>query len=421
MATGLSIDQSARMIVIVAPIAGVVLMYSLAKDYYGSVRRCLLIALLLVGSKWFIYWNTLVVSMTLSIFLFTAFYVLLNTRLFATDTLKTILLYTVAVISPFFHPVGSVAIVILCAVYWLVDSIFFSKDKKVKARNLVILVVFVVVVTLTQWMYYGQTFEFAMKNLAISIFQDTPASIGLGTSISDPLTYSIDNLNFYLLVCLASIEILRQIRIRQDRLCLYSGLCGMVFVVFAYVTELINLQAVLPYRWLFLGTLLLVIPASSILIALVRVRMPILKILVVAGFAFFLFLGYSNKDVNRDHPFYGVRVTERYELTYSEFAGVKFIENNLSAVHVPVMVDFRMWDYLKLHVSDSQIVYWRKVNLASKNLAFSFRNVYLDHRENFLGDSVDLINSDVPYLNLIYDSGDFKWLEWVPTPLGTVP
>jgi hypothetical protein len=117
---------------------------------------------------------------------------------------------------------------------------------------------------------------------------------------------------------------------------------------------------------------------------------------------------------------YGVRVTERYELTYSEFAGMKFIENNLPVMQIPVMVDFRLWDYLKLHVNDPKISYWRKVNLASKNLAFSFRDVYLDHREYFLGDSIDLINPDMPYLNLVYDSGDLKWLEWVPAPIATV-
>jgi hypothetical protein len=417
LVTGAGTDQSARMAVIFASLTCLILIYALSKSYFNSAQKGLLLVLTLLGSKWFIYWSTYVVSMSLAMLLFCAFYVLLNMRLFIKEEpWMMFLLYLVAIIMPFFHPAGAFAIILMSFIYMVTDSVFFSRDKKIKVSHLLPLVLFVVVITLTQWIYYGQTFTLAVRNLSIAIFQDTPDSIRLGTSLSDPITYILDNVNFYCFICLGLVEILRQIRLRQDRLTLYSGLCGVVFIAFAYLTQLINFQAALPYRWLLFGTLLLAIPAVNSLTYLIRIRSSLHTFFIVAGFGVLFFLGYANREINRDHPFYGIRATERYEVTSSEHTGMMFLLQNSTKFHASIRVDLRLWDFYKLEPSDSQISYWRKVDLKSQNEIISLRDVYDDHRIVFLGDSVDQLNQNTMFLNQFYDVGNLKWLDWVPNP-----
>lgn len=225
------------------------LFYAFGRIFFASARQTILMVLLLLGSKWFLYWSTLVVSMNTSLFLFAFFFVVLNLQIFRKSELKgTILLFVIASVAPFFHPVAAFAICVLSFVYWIASLVFPDRNSRFKYEYLLVLSLFVIVVTLTQWIYYGGTFDRAIIGLASSIFQESPYSVKIGTSVVDPIFYTIDNLNFYVLLALSILAVLVQIRFGRERLILYSGLGGLFFVVFGYSTEIINLQAVLPYR-----------------------------------------------------------------------------------------------------------------------------------------------------------------------------
>ncbi|MBN2387851.1 MAG: hypothetical protein JXB85_12605 [Anaerolineales bacterium] len=418
----LASGQAARLISILSVIGCTLFIYLLGRRNFNSTQKGLLAILLLVGSKWFIYWGTLAVSMTISIFLFTVFYALISLRLIKIEKYPTVFLYTIAIVLPFYHPAGAVAIIIVCLVYWLLGILVFRRTSliKIKSSMILFLVLFSIIVTLTQWMYFGQTLEFAVRSLLGAVFQDTPSSISIGKSASDPITYTLDNLNFFLLLCVSSIEVLRQIKLKTDLVSLYSGISGFFLIVFAYSTQLINLQAALPYRWLLFGTIMLIVPATNIFANMLKARSFLGKAFAISAFLVFFIFGYINKDTNRDSPFYGIQYAEQYEITNSELAGLNFLLGNRDELldNSLLLVDFRSWDYLKHYLDSPRAGYWTAFELNTNNMVFSFRDVYLDHRSAFVGDSIDTFNFTVPNLNLIYDAGDFKWFDWHPRSEG---
>ena len=417
--SGVDPSRAARIITLLFSVVCLMLLYSLVSEYYGSVQRGLISILILLGSKWFIYWSTLVVSMSAAMLLFTAFYVLLTKRLFLTNdgrtgSVLTILYILVAIISPFLHPVGSIAIILLCIGYFLTAALFTLNGNKGAYSNLIVISLFVVVVTITQWIFYGQTFVLAMRSLIAAIFEDTAYSVRLAASTSEPLTYFVDNMNFYLLLCFSLVELLRQIRIRKDPLVLLTGITGMIFVGFAFSMQITNLQAVLPYRWLLFGSILLVIPAANILASMMRTTRIRWKLLLTAGFSIFVFFGYITKDINRDHPLYSIRSAQLYQITYPEYSGLQFAKRGLLDLHTLVQVDYRLWDYLKYQTDSAYLGYWDEYLLQERNMIFADRDVYRVHRDAFLGDSVENLDLSRPGLNQIYDNGELRWLEWVP-------
>jgi len=408
--SGGEIADAARLANVLVATLCIVLSYSLARVFY-SVRQSLILSLVLLGSKWFIYWMTFVVSMPVAVLLYWVLAVILfrrlRTKAEASDAF--VLLLVTGVIS-FFHPVGSVAAIVLLLGFWFLEHVNPDRGRSQSKRYILNSVLFAVVVTSAQWMYYGDfIFDRTIRNLANAILYDSNP-IRLAISYRDPFVYTLDQLNFYLLLSLAGLGILRQIQLKKDTFSLYAGLLGLVFVVIGHSTQIVNLQAALPYRWLSFGTLLLVFPASSICMQLLQHnngwRRGIAMCLLIAYF----FAGLINSEINRDHPLYGEGVTQLTELTSSEYAGLLALER-VSSGDVPVRVDYRLWDYLKSTPMAGKATYWTAISLEGYEGIFAFRKVYFT-RQSFIQDSATRVDLHQPGLSQIYDSGDMQILDY---------
>jgi hypothetical protein len=165
---------------------------------------------------------------------------------------------------------------------------------------------------------------------------------------------------------------------------------------------------------LLFGSILLILPATSILVSILRSRSLFSRLIAVVIIIPLFILGYINKDTNRDHPFYGIRSAERYEITSSEYAGLVYLEKNPKILEGnSLKVDFRLWDYYKYYWNNPAISYWEMIELKPDGI-FSIRDIYYTHRIALVGDSIDFLDFSSPHLNLIYDSGDMKWFGWFP-------
>jgi hypothetical protein len=155
----------------------------------------------------------------------------------------------------------------------------------------------------------------------------------------------------------------------------------------------------------------MIFPAGKTFIYMINSRKPILQIFSVFLFFTYITMGIINSANNRDRPFYGEASTIKHELTYSEFAGVRFIEELMkSRPEQIVMVDFKLWDYLKLKFPESKkLWYWYEIEQWD-GIVFSMRSSYYNR---FILRTIPDIRLDdpCPALSQIYDSGDFAWIE----------
>lgn len=411
--TGGGVADVARFLNVLIAVVCLVLLYSLAERYDHSHSEGLMVALVLLGSRWFIYWMTMVVSMTMTALLFCVLAVILFRRLYKrVDAKEVISLFLVSGIVPFFHPAGAVSAIILLAGFWVLQ-VFSSGGKRfIKQSPLICLAFFIIVVTLTQWMFFGEfVFGRTVRALASAILRDGDP-LQLAASHRDVIVYTLDQLNFYCLLAFAGLGILRQIRLRVDKLGLYAGMLGLLFVGFAYATQAISLVAVLPHRWFLFGTLLLVFPASSVFKRMVQSRNGWVRGIAVGIVMFYFLAGLGNTEVNRDRPFYGEEVTQRLELTSSEYAGLLRIQDIIHRKDVSVRVDFRLWDYLKFVPDSDRVGYWEQIHLDGFNGIFPMRDVYF-HRRLLVGDLVPALELKLPSLSQFYDSGDMQLLDHV--------
>ncbi len=411
--TGLEIAQAARFLSVFIAVVSLLLMLGLSQRLH-SHQESLALALLLLGSKWFIHWTTLVVSMSMALLFFCLLAVLLLRRLYRpAHARETLALLIVAGVAPFFHPVGAVATIFLLLGISGLESLKLDgplSRRPPGRRSLLALAGLVVIFTLTQWMYYGNfIFDRTIQGLTKAIFSGD-SSLRLASSHRDVTVYTLDQLNFYVLLGLAGLDVIRQLWFRRDRLNLYAGVLGLAFVGFGYATQAVGLLNVLPYRWFLFGTLLLVFPASSTFVRLFHRRAPWVRGAACLLLAAYFFIGLTNTEANRDHPLYGEDVTQLFELTASEYAGLLRLEEVMQRRDVDVRVDFRLWDYLKYQPGNERAGYWHQIELEACDGVFPIRAAYW-HRDFLVGGSVPDIDFRRPRVSLFYDSGDMQLLD----------
>lgn len=413
--TGFPLDIVARFMNVYVLCSIIFLLLAAARQLKFSPYRSLMLVMLLLGSKWLIYWSMLVVSMTTGILFYSLLLVLLLSRLQGDVGKKDALIIIITIgILPFFHPVIATAIIILLGSMWFLD--LFIRHKSIRMPSLLGMVVLAVVLTLSQWMYWGDfVFERTVISLVDAIFRDGESSLQLATSARDPFVYTVDLITFYFLIALAGLEVLRQVRNRRFLLNFYSGVLGLIFLGFGYGTQVINLQAVLPHRWLLFGTFLLVFPASTAFAQLFKMQSKIKWGLGVVFIMLYFFVGLVNSEANRDRPLYGEAVTQQFELTNAEFAGVKALETVAENQQTLVRVDFRLWDYLKYRSLGDNVGYWQRINPDGFDGVFVLRDAY---RSRLILENVIDGDDDFQGLNVsrFYDSGSLQLLDHPKNP-----
>lgn len=410
--SGVGVGEVARFVNAFVAVISLLLLYSLARQFF-SFYKSLVLALLLLGSKWFIYWSLYVVSMIMSQLFICLLAVLLIDRVYGDNNSKKALASILVVaILPFFHPVVAVAAMLLLAAGWLVE-LFFGKQNFTSRFSHKNLLIFAVTVTLVQWMYFGQIiFNRTVNELVKAVTVKSSESVQLAESGRSFQIYTIDELNFYFLLGLAVIGILLAIRSKKVTLDLYAGCLGLFFVFFSFTTQLINLQVSLPYRWLLFGTLLLVFPASSAFVNLFPAETSLRRIAAISLLiTTYFYLGLTNTETNRDRPLYDEINTALVEVTSSEYAGLIALQDIIQNREAEVKVDFRLWDYLKFRRDKGTVQYWDQINVDRFNGIFPIRDAYFT-RNLLLGESASELNLDDPNISQFYDSGDLQIIEY---------
>jgi len=413
--TGWEAAEAARLLNVFIAIVSLLLLYSLSRQFHTPLENLALL-LLLLGSKWFMHWTTLVVSMNTAMLFYCLLVVVLFRRLHKKmDTKEAIAMFLITGMIPFFHPVGSMATIFLLIGFWALERTRVHDvvgRRPLSQRSLIGFALLVFIFTLTQWMYYGDfVFDRTVKGLAHAIFADS-SSIQLASSHRDVLVYTLDQLNFYALLGLAGLEMMRQIWRRTDRLNLYASLLGLAFVLFGYATQAMNLLGIMPYRWFLFGNLLLVFPASSAFANLFQRRSYWVRIAAVGMIVLYFFTGLTNTEVNRDRPLYGKEITQLFELTSSEYAGLLTLQEAMQQRDVRVRVDFRLWDYLKYVPGNERTGYWHQIQLDGFDGIFALRAAYLD-RLFLVNGSASQLDLQQPNLSQFYDSGRMQLLDHV--------
>jgi len=413
--TGWEAAEAARLLNVFIAIVSLLLLYSLSRQFHTPLENLALL-LLLLGSKWFMHWTTLVVSMNTAMLFYCLLVVVLFRRLHKKmDTKEAIAMFLITGMIPFFHPVGSMATIFLLIGFWALERTRVHDvvgRRPLSQRSLIGFALLVFIFTLTQWMYYGDfVFDRTVKGLAHAIFADS-SSIQLASSHRDVLVYTLDQLNFYALLGLAGLEMMRQIWRRTDRLNLYASLLGLAFVLFGYATQAMNLLGIMPYRWFLFGNLLLVFPASSAFANLFQRRSYWVRIAAVGMIVLYFFTGLTNTEVNRDRPLYGKEITQLFELTSSEYAGLLTLQEAMQQRDVRVRVDFRLWDYLKYVPGNERTGYWHQIQLDGFDGIFALRAAYLD-RLFLVNGSASELDLQQPNLSQFYDSGRMQLLDHV--------
>lgn len=408
--TGLSNSTIASLFAVGVVVISLLLWLSALQRHYGTFFHAIAYVIILVGSKWFLHWGGLPVSMNIALLFFTFLCVIIIRDFFEDmSTVNKVAMFVITGLLPFFHPIGAMSAVLLFVSFLVIDR-FLLKAKTRTSLSLLNLSLFVIVVTLAQWMYYGGFFADSVRKLAEAIFVDDLASYRLGESFRDPIVYNLDNLNFYLLLFVSGMGLLYEVQVKKDRLVLYAGLSGFFFIAFGFATQFINLQTVIPYRWFLFGTLLITLPASALLARVFNSSSVWLKLLAAASISVYLFFGIANTENNRDSPLYGLATTELYELTSSEYHGLSFIQALTTNTPLKVRVDYRLWDFLRYQPNNQRIGSWKAIDLSEFTGVFSLRNVYFQ-RIWFVGDSARQVDLSEPGIHQVYDSGDMRWLE----------
>lgn len=411
----ISLADSARFLTMLSGVIILLLFYFIAEKQKLSKIRSEILVLLLLGSKWFVYWNSLVVSMTFAILFFCLFLIIFLSTIERKSTNNILFIFLlIAFYAPFLHPMISAGIIIFLAIIWLVafvDKKMFTGERT--PRNIIVLLSIFTIFLITQWMYYGQQFfNRIIPSLLEPIFYDSN-SFEIAQSYRDPLGYTLDQFSFFPILALGYFEVLRQIKGRQSRLNLYTGLIGIFFIFFAYVTQIISFGNVLPHRWLIIGTFSLILPASNSFVLLFPLNETRGRISAAVFVFLFFFSSFINTESNADHPIYSIESTIRLDVTSSEQAGFKALSNIIEARDTNVRFDFQVWDYLYGEYSSQDlenVSYWKEVDLENYQGVFSLRKLHFERPETFNMPFEELPNNN-PDLSLFYDSGDFWLLE----------
>jgi hypothetical protein len=393
------------------------IVHSLSRKLGLSSSHSLILVLLLLGSKWFIYWLMAVVAMTTGTVFYCLLVAIVLSHLFEKLHPRVVaILLLVSSVTPFFHPAIAIATVLLYLGFWVVESFSPGRYKSVNRHSWMNLALFTTTIALAQGIFFGDfVFERTVNAIADTFLRGGAYPVGLAESYRDPITYTLDELNFYCLLGLSGLEILRQIRFGRERLNLVAGFLGLFFVAFSYITEVINFQEALPYRWLLFGTILLVFPASTAFITLFQRGSKWRRTLAIIGLGVYFFAGLTNTEVNQDRPLYNEPITQRSDVTSSEYAGMTALQQILRRGNANIRVDFRLWDYLKLGSKDDDLGYWLQIRPEEFDGIFPIRDVYFS-RSWFVGDSAVEVDRLQPHLSQFYDSGDMQLMDKVGDP-----
>lgn len=395
----------ARVLNVLVGLIIVLLFYSLISGLGIKRVEKFIILFLLVGSSWFIYWSIFVVSMSVATVFYVAIVVLIISKIYRRSEMGiSISLILILIVLPFFHPLIAFATAIFS---WLIGV---TQVKTSRVFLMTTVPVLATTILLTHWIYYGTFFDKTLGWLVYSFSYDT-TSLGVAVSFRSSIDYALDNYNYFLLLGLAGIAFLNQIKYRSNHFLLTTSMVGFTLIGFGFLTQIINLQNVLPHRWYYFGLMTLIFPAGKPFVYLMSSRKPVLLLISFILFYSYIVMGIINTQNNRDRPFYGELATLKHELSYSEFAGVRFIEELMNnRPDQIVMVDFKLWDYLRLKFPDSKkLWYWYEIEQWD-DILFSMRSSYYNR---FILKTIPDIRLDdpCPALSQIYDSGDFAWIE----------
>ncbi len=408
----LDFQQVARWGNLVGALIGLLSLYGLARIFY-SVNQSLVLALLLVGSQWFIYWTINVVSMITSLWFFCLFTTIALKRF--SSPLKPwaiLVIILLAVSVPFFHPLGAAAVVMLSGACSVLDVVTSDRKDTQWRHSLVGLSILTAIITLTQWMYYGTTFESGLRDLANTILGIEQPQ--LASTRRSALVYNLDQLNLCILYALSGVGVLRALQLRQRKIEIYTGLVGLGFALFGYLTQFLAIKTLVGHRWMLFASLLLVFPASSTLCYVIRRGSVVARGLLLVAVACYFLLGTGSTGNNRDAPLYAKESTGLLEVTSSEHAGLLYLR---SLADDRLATDIYLCSYLSLYIPRGRLNCWSQVDFTQIEERFIFRDVYLGRRP-LVGKELtgqDLTFQEESGVMLIYDSGDFKVFERVPT------
>jgi hypothetical protein len=410
----LDLQQAARLNSLVGALISLLSLYGLARICY-SANRSLVLALLLAGSQWFIYWTTaLVVSMVTALWFFCLFVAITLKRLSGSSRPQTSLAIIIFAASvPFFHPLGAAAVVMLFSASSMLDLIMSGRRSSQWRRSIIGLSILTAVITLTQWIYYGPTLEDALRRLA-----NTTLGVGqfqLSSSYRSTTVYNLDHLNLHLLYFLSGLGILRELQSRQSKIDIYTGIVGLGFALFGYLPQALGIEVLLGHRWLLFASLLLIFPASSTLLLLIHNRHTIVRTLLFVGIAVYFLLALGSPANNLDSPLYGKEFVIPFKITHSDYAGLSYLHDLTEA---RLTTDRYLCIYL-IHSKkgfQGRLNCWSQVDFTQIEGLFTFRDAYLDRRMTVGRDltSQDLAFQEESDVVLLYDNGNLKVFERIP-------
>lgn len=401
-----------------AAVTGLLLVLGTQVSRASQLHRIVL-GLVLLGSKWYVYWSTYGVAMILAVAMFCLVVLLLFRHLRLNADLKdTALLLFVAAAVPFFHPVLTVATAMLIlGALLIVKSLRLWAASKVRGVS-VALAAFVVVVALAQWMYYGQsTFARTGVSFVNAILREGDVGASplearrmLGATL-------LDETNFYLLLVLAGLELLRRSRIGGTTLVVLSGATGLGFVAFGYGVQLAHFSPALPDRWFIFGSVLLAIPASGTVARAFDSGRRGARTTIAVLVAIFVFTSMSNNQVSRGDILYGTMIRFTCQMTEAEFSGVRAIERVARESTLRITTDGCARKYLQ-HVSGGeQIRYWHAenlpVDLSMYKGLFSSRPAYYEAPlvgNSYVADFPDEMHREEETIARLYDNGSMQLL-----------
>jgi hypothetical protein len=412
-------DSIARLINVFTSVLSTLILYTLARKFFPSFQSSIFI-LLLIGAKWFAYWSTLVVAMTVAVAFFCLVMNILLGRLKGGLRVADIgVLIFVAIMIPFFHPVVAVSIVFLFLGFYIIERWILRDNKNNhRSKSLIGLTFLVFTVIVVNWMYLGEyIFDRTIISLFDAVMRDGELAVQMASGRRSPISALLDDINFYFLLAMAIIELISQVRTKSEKINIYTGLIGLAFIGFGYTTQLFAFKTAVPDRWFLFGTLLLVFPASSTFSNLFRRDTSWRRLVAVTVMMVYFFTGLANNQINKDRPLYEGNISYQSSITLSQYDGMVAIQKTLNNRDVKVKTDSWLWNYLQYVPGGDQVQYWTdKADVAQLDGIFAYRPEYRDASYFGYSNMANLTSSmtaEREYISQFYDSGDLQWIEHV--------
>lgn len=387
-------------------LGSILAIYSIGR-VLGLIRLSLVSSLLLVTSKWWIYWMNFPSTMGLVAFLIVVFLNLVVKIFVRKESyIDHVILICLIAIAPLVHPFLALGMVFLliCFSIWptILARLFRSSSYKTQnpMRGYVILAL---VMTLAIWMIQGSGtfFENFVRQLQLALVEFE--SLALASSYRNQFQLELDTLSFSILLFWSVIGGLRWIESKDANFTIgVLGASSATFVVISYAGQAAAPQLTLSFRLLLFASLSMVFLASmGVLLFINSKREFALAALFFVAAGFFSFI---NSENNQDSPFYGEEQTVRMGITEEEHQALEYICDNRSS---PLVSDFIFYEIIKLCM-EAETTYWRQPEFENIKGYFVFRDLYTS-RSWFVGGpgqltTWDSLESDF-LLSKLYDGG----------------